>query len=296
MFSYSAFGLNLQSALSLPELVPHEGRAEVSIRTEPLPEVAAELRCSQRYWRVAPEETCFFWDEIGAFAVRGGREILVDPRPGVDPRWVRLGILGPGMAALLQQRGILILHASTVAVRGAAVAFMGASGWGKSTLAAALHARGHPLVGDDVLAVCFDADAPRVIPGFPQFKLWPDALALFNGASGDLPRVNPEIDKRARPVRDGFVSGGSLPLSHIYLLARGDTPKVEPIRPKDAFLELVSHSYGINWLHDVSGAGHFAQRAALAQTVPIYRLERPWTLRMLSTVVDLIEQDGACSG
>jgi serine kinase of HPr protein (carbohydrate metabolism regulator) len=65
---------------------------------------------------------------------------------------------------LLQQRGRLVLHASAVTVDLGVVAFMGGPGWGKSTMAAAMYARGHSIVADDVTAVRADKAHPVVHP------------------------------------------------------------------------------------------------------------------------------------
>ena len=55
------------------------------------------------------------------------------------------------LAAVL--RGTHVLHASAVALAGRAVAFMGRSGVGKTTLAGRIVAHGARLMTDDVLAV-----------------------------------------------------------------------------------------------------------------------------------------------
>src|SRR2546421_132869 len=77
---------------------------------------------------------CRYLGGVGAFLVRGGREIVVDPAPGVEARVLRLSILGPAFGLLLHQRGRFVLHASAVASGGGVLAFAGGSGWGKSTL------------------------------------------------------------------------------------------------------------------------------------------------------------------
>src|SRR5205085_11497996 len=91
--------------------------------------------------------------DAGAFLMRAGREIVVDPAEGVSGDVLRLYLLGPVLALALHQRGWLMLHASAVAMGQQAVAFLGGSGWGKSTMAGVLHQRGHALVADDFVAV-----------------------------------------------------------------------------------------------------------------------------------------------
>src|SRR3954447_15177733 len=150
-FLYVAYGLGIRATMPLPELVEGEAKTEVSIRFgcvyPMLPEIAEKDWC--RY-SLSSSEDYLFWQGIGAFLVRGGCEIVVDPYPGVDERVLRLLVLGPVLAVLLHQRGRLLLHASAVAVDNEAVLFLGSAGWGKSTMAATLHARGHSLVTDDI--------------------------------------------------------------------------------------------------------------------------------------------------
>ena len=69
------------------------------------------------------------------------------------------------------------------------VAFLGASGWGKSTLAAQLYACGHEFVADDVLAVRLAESRPAVVSGIPHLKLWPEAAITMGEAVHNLPRT-----------------------------------------------------------------------------------------------------------
>jgi hypothetical protein len=109
---------------------------------------------------------------MGTILVRKGREIIVDPIPGLEDKVLRLFVLGPALAVLLHQRGRLVLHASAAAIAGEVVAFMGRSGWGKSTAAAALYTRGHSIVADDVTAVQVNTDTgfPVVFPAMCGYR------------------------------------------------------------------------------------------------------------------------------
>src|SRR5439155_13534776 len=156
---------------------------------------------------------------------------------GVDEQAVRLFLLGPALGVLLHQRGLLVLHASTVTVDGGAVAFLGRSGWGKSTVAAAFHARGCGIVGDDVTAVQVEGGIPTVIPSFPQLKLWPEVAVFLGDDVERLSRLRPLLEKRARRVTDGL-SPNFLPIRHIYVLAEGVCHEIEPLRPREALVEL----------------------------------------------------------
>ena len=84
-----------------------------------------------------------FWDEIGAFKISNGSEIIVNPSVNINQRILRSFILGTVFASLLHQRGLLILHASAVNINNEA--FLGDKGCGKSTTAMAFCNEGYPL-------------------------------------------------------------------------------------------------------------------------------------------------------
>jgi hypothetical protein len=288
--SYVAFGLGIASALRLPELLAGDGRADVEIhRSAPLarnslaPEENAETMVAPNEWRLT-------YDDVGVLTVRDGRRIELAPLRGVSPRTVRLTLLGPAMAVLLHQRGFLVLHASVVEIAGRAIGFLGQSGAGKSTLAAALHARGHKLVADDVAAVRIGPNGPEVYAGFPQLKLWPDALGALGRDAAPLQRVEPRLEKRAHRVREGFAERDALPLAQLHVVEEGPAVEITRLRLRDAFLALVRHAYGIQRLEGVSGTAHFRTRSEIVERVPVYRLSRPWDLGMLGTVVERVER------
>lgn len=292
MYCYSVYGLTIRSEIPLPMLVSSSGgQADASVLLGELGDVTAELHRIPWGYRLDPEEAHILWEGIATYVARAGKEVIVDPAPDSDPRSVQLGVLGPAFAALLHQRGFLLLHASAVEIDGVAVGFLGSSGWGKSTMAAALHAAGYPLVVDDVVAVRFDAGRPEVYPGFPQFKLWPDALGALGADPTTLPTIDPEMDKRARRITEGFCTAESLPLGRLYVLSTGGSIEIESLNPREAFLQLAYHSYGIQWLHEVSGSAHFLNRAELARSLPVQRLRRPRDLQLLPDLVRLVESD-----
>jgi hypothetical protein len=247
------------------------------------------------FWQI-DDQVCLFWPEFGAFAVRGGTEITVDPAPIAREQDLRVAVLGPALAVLLHQRGAFVLHASAVAIQGGAVAFLGDRGWGKSTMAAALYARGHQLLADDVVALKInETHAPTVLPGFPQFKLSPEAAAFC--LHDDPTSLRPLVagyEKRARPVEDRFAAE-PCPLRHIYVLAGGERREIEPLGPQEALVQLIRHSYvarhGCQLLRGSGAAAHLRQCAAVGRGVTISRLKREASLPALPLLAQMIEED-----
>ena len=68
--------------------------------------------------------------------------------------------------------GALVLHASAVSGDGVALAFLGPSGRGKSTLAAGFARHGHPFLTDDGLWLEQEGPFYFARPNRPNFRLW----------------------------------------------------------------------------------------------------------------------------
>ena len=290
MYSYTVFGLEVCSEMPIPELVESKGEPDVIVRLGSVDRSRPDgAKAGQHFW-ATPDECCIFEDEVATFHVRAGREITVDPAPGVGERILRSYLVGPAFSALLYQRGRLMLHGSAVAIDGGVVAFFGGPGWGKSTTAAAFHARGHQIVADDEIVIEFGEGAIMVLPAFPQSKLWPDAAAAVGEDPEALPRLHNDFEKRVRRVTNGF-SFGSLPFRRAYVLGEGPVQRIERLPQREAIVELVRHSLGTRLLAIGGQDRHFLQCADIARRVPVCRLERRRSLDEFDDLVKLVEED-----
>ena len=296
MYCYDAYGLGIHSALPLPELVATaEIGTDVVIQLGKVDLSLPETIPREGYFHLSAQEACFFWEQIGTFLVKDGKEIIVEPFPGVEERLIRLPLLGTVLAVLLYQRGFLVLHASAVAINSGVFAFLGGKGQGKSTMAATLYKRGNHLMADDVVALDLsDPRSPLVLPGFPQFKLWPEAAASTLGDDPEtLPQLASGYEKRARRVADRF-SHGSLPLRYICVLSEGSAPTLKPLQPQAAIVQLIANSYvarfGNQLLQGTGASAHLRQCASLVKSVPVYCLERPRSLPLLPAIAQLVEE------
>src|SRR2546426_5271389 len=161
VFSYIACALGIRWSRALPELEAGEGTADAVVRRGRLaswPAPAAGLGMSAH---VTAELACFAWADVGTVLVRDGARIIVDAAPCVAESILRLYVLGPALATLLRQRGLLVLHASAVSVGGEAIAFLGGPGWGEGPAPAALHSRGHGGLPEDLRAGAATGGGPR---------------------------------------------------------------------------------------------------------------------------------------
>lgn len=295
MYFYLAYGLSIKSCIALPELATGaECEPDLVVSCAKVVTPSAETDRVEHCAWATPDGLCMFWQGVGIISVLNGKAIVLDPTPEVEESRLRLFILGAAMAVLLHQRGLLVLHASAVALQGSAVVFLGNKGWGKSTLAAVLAQRGHSVISDDVVALGKDADGgPTLLPAFPQIKLWPNSVEALGGNPEDLPRLSTLFEKRHYDVTTQFART-PLPLKCIFLLGIGETVRVDPVQAQDAIVELIRHSYSarfaVHLLSGKEGGRHLMQCSALARRVPICRLERPADLSLLPDAARLVEE------
>lgn len=293
MHRYTAYGLHVASDLPLPELSEAAGpcEPEVLVRCARIDAASAATDEASLLWARAGD-CCLRYAGAATLHILQGRQILVDPFDGVDERTVRLLLLGPALAVLLHQRGMLVLHGSAVAMPSGVAAFVAEKGEGKSTLAAALQARGHPLVADDLVAVQLDDPGVVRVPcGFPQLKLSPEVLRELGRQPEAHPRLHPDFEKRAHRV-DAVAEGRALPLSRIYVLKTAGAESIQTLPPQQRFVELVRHSYVAALLQPTGeSAAHFRQVVELAGRVPVLSLRRPRELSRLKQVAALVEAD-----
>ncbi len=234
-------------------------------------------------------EALLHYDHSGGFRVEDGRRIVVDDTVDTSRRLVRHLVLGVCTGIALHQKKHLTLHASAVGLGDGAAAFIGWKRRGKSTTASALYASGARLVTDDIVVIPPDEDA-TVLPGFPQMRLDPEAVAAtLDTTPEELPRLHEGYGKRIGHAGQRF-QREPCALRCIYLLEWGDEFAVEPLSKREAFVHLLQHSYAQRFLGETGATPfHFEKASTLADTVPVVRLKRPPDLDRIPEMVRLIQ-------
>lgn len=294
---YILCGLRVRSSLPFPELWPWQGddrSPDVEISFDAIQEPTEPpifIRTFSKLW--ADGTYILGLDNVGRFCVESGRRIQANPTSGALESELRLFILGTCFGVLCHQRGLYPLHASAVNINGGAVLFAGDSGKGKSTIAAALGARGHALLADDVSVV--DSDFPHLRPSYPQRKLSPDvmeALGLIHNEGQEL--IRPGTIKLRVPAAGDF-SPSPLPLSAIYIIAGGMPNKLgkpEKLDVLSALTALRAQMY-----RQASGVriqtehALFKSITRIAQASPVYLLPlgKGYPLSELDALAEFLE-------
>jgi hypothetical protein len=185
-------------------------------------------------------------------------------------------ISGSIFGALLNQRWMLPLHASTVLFLNKGLMFAGNSGSGKSTLAASFIQSGGKLVADDVSVIDFSKKAPSVYPAFPAIKIWEDSLKHLRIPIEGLMPVRGELRKFYLPVSQ--FNHTVVPLHYIFVISTHNSNEllIRDLKGVDKFIVLKKHTYLFKGIPKTKlEQNHFALINHLATKVPIKLLIRP---------------------
>jgi hypothetical protein len=200
-----------------------------------------------------------------------GRRVLAAPPAGPAWRWERL-VLAQVLPLAAVLRGLELLHASAVVLAGRAVAFLGGSGAGKTTLAGRIAARGAPLVSDDVLALETVGPHVQAHRGSTVARIDPRELRSLTPAERRM--LGPVLVRGEKCHVALAPSPDRLPLGLTYHLVRhADAPGVQivPIRPYDPALLL-----GSAFLTYLTTAERLRRQlecyAAVAGTTPLHQV------------------------
>ncbi len=171
----------------------------------------------------------------------GGGRILCAPRSRIDFAWQRQ-LLDTVLFSVSFTHGFELLHASAIATSRGAVAILGPSGSGKSSLAAELVDRGYRLFSDDVLAI--DLAEGRII-SFPAPAVMnlPAERANAKALGSRLISRFPEENELWVVIPDAATD--VMPLTNLFVLdGAGRQPGVNDI-DAPSFLEIAPYAISL---------------------------------------------------
>lgn len=204
-------------------------------------------------------------------------------------------LLGHVLSFAMVRRGLEPLHATVVTVDGDAIAFVGDSGFGKSTLAAAFLGAGHQLLTDDLLVVQESSNQVYACQGPPRIKLFPEIARTFLHGQWRGTPMNDCTEKLVIPLLPAQVSSRMVPLKAIYVLCDPEkgTPLDQisltpPLSEREAFVELLRHTFNTRVTDSARLERQFKAALSLAKRVQVARLSYPRVLNCLSHVRSFI--------
>lgn len=223
----------------------------------------------ERRWLIRHRETA----ETELDLDRRDVEIRLDPRApeGFGP----LLLAGSVLAHVLAAEGHSALHASAVESGGSAVAFIGPSGRGKSTLAALLCSSGAALVSDDLLRCEVAGGAATCFRGSSRLRLRPQAAALAESLSGAA--VETSDGRTALVPRTPRMR--RMPLAALVVprpSREADTLAIRRLRGREAAAEILRSPRLLGWTDPELATRHLDLCHQLAGAVPVLEATIPW--------------------
>lgn len=307
MCTVNVYGLSLRSQWPIhcpekstsepPQVELFEGSAALFRQAAREAGIALETDQWFHHARLPDGSDYLRWSSLFEFMVSSdGRRIGARPITDVPREAFQTYLLGQVLSYALLKMGMEPLHATVLVVDGWAVALLGASGRGKSTLGAAFLKAGHQLLTDDLLVLKKEADGFSAYPGLPRIKLFPEVAKAFLGEAAGTP-MNPQTTKLVIPLKPGHVAQAVSPLKAIYVLrpptaqARSKRVAIRPLRPCKAVVKLVGSTFNTVIRSPDRLARQFLQAAKLAARIPVKSLGYPRDLAQLPLVVETVRSE-----
>jgi hypothetical protein len=292
MMVYGVYGIRLISDIPL-DLPACSGTplADIAIRcAESFAIDGLDLeRRSDWYWlgRLPDGSTYARWLDVGEFLVSpDGRSVSWRKAPEAPAASFEVYLLGQALSFALVRLGFEPLHGTAVVIDGQAVAFLGDTGFGKSTLAAHFLASGAALLTDDLLLLETKPSGVVAHPGPARIKL-----------IGDSPQgvpMNPLTRKQVLPVENR--NSQAVPLRAVYVLSAPDEDlhgdvRIDSLSRRDGFVFLTANTFNYLLVGPERLERQVRQASAWIESVPVKRLTYPRSLQRLPEVRQALLQD-----
>lgn len=289
MHYYTTFGIHIGSELELPELGRPGKKTipDLTIRFQQIPEQITDALYKGRKIQIGSTEVLIRIDHVAGYLIREGKEICITPDTKAEPALIRVFLLGPVIGIALHQRGFLVLHGSSVEWNNHAVIFAGASGSGKSSVAAALVQKGFLFLADDLCPLQIEKTSkPVLLPSIPQLKLMEDTLLDIDFSPASIARLASYIPKFGVSVSNHATRNPS-PVNLIFILmpeTNKERISIEEVSGFSKFTLLRDNTYRFPYLRYMNLATrHFDQISSLANQVKVFRLERSFNMPIETT-------------
>lgn len=198
---------------------------------------------------------------------------------GADMDRVSVLAAGTMLSFLLTMRGEAVLHASAVQLGDAALAFVGRSGMGKSTMATLMCADGAALVTDDVLRLDLSGSQPWCYLGATELRLRKAASELAdrfeNRPASRLTGDERDALRMREATRDGLRLG-AIVIPVPDHLSHDREPEIVQLSPKQALLYLLQFPRIVGWEDGAVLARHLEETSRVVESVPVFVARMPW--------------------
>jgi hypothetical protein len=208
---------------------------------------------------------------------------------------IELWLFGLITSFILQSRGIFSLHAAAINYRGQGIAFLGANGFGKSTLAYFFAKNGHSLITDDVLPLVNSHGRLFAAPGCPSMNLWMQTLDQLGTRDSNV-RSNGGKQRYSVDALEIEFWKSPVPLQRLYVLhpmkGRGK-PELINLSKSRAMIELFAFTRSSSTIDLACQDALLKTYSSLLSQVPVRTLLYPRGFEHLPDIYQTILHDCA---
>lgn len=310
--THKVYGTAIESSIQLPEVL---------LADKTKPEIVFELLSAKdqesipipwfHYWGSSEEEVWLYFGrrgnryllrfpDLADFQISDtGECVQCTPVPEVPLETIRHLFLDQVFPLALSKRRELVLHASSVVGETGAIAFIGKTGVGKSTLAASFAKDRFPFITDDCLVLEESTEHLLAFPGYPGLRLWQDVVdSLFDSQPEYCDVAHYSRKKRIDLIDHSLLfQSDPVTLRRIYFLntylpsEENRSISIIPTSPRESFMELVRFAYKLDIGDRDMLATEFKCLSRVVNLPIFYRLSYPHDLSLLPAVKEAILED-----
>ncbi len=240
--------------------------------------------CERRLDENMGDEYLYVFSHSATFHISSGGLIRCFVHAGSSMQMLRHLLLNQIIPRYLASTGSLLLHAGAVTLEnGKSVAFLGNSGFGKSTLVSSFQRHGAQLINDDCILLECGEQGVTAIGGLVGIRLFPDSVnAVFDEAAG-FTNYTPYTDKQQLFLTN---QAGSRPpephvLDAMFLLNNPaveivESVAIEPVSGSTAMMAMIFSAFSLDPSDRQSITDNFRNVGqAISERLGIYKLQYP---------------------
>lgn len=213
------------------------------------------------------------------------------PAPNAAMATINQIYLNQVVPLVQSRKAKLVFHGGAIVANDLAIAFVGVSGRGKSTLTASFANNGFPFLTDDGLLVKHISDNYFVAPSHASIRLWDDSHMAVLGPKAESEAPLDHTPKLRFPANRTMAHHQNLcKLHRIYFLGDPDANgecseiKITRLSAQRALVELIKNSFLLDIEDKKMLTFHFDELSKLSTRGIFYQLDYPRDYAELATV------------
>ena len=220
-----------------------------------------------------------------------GTVVTAHPTPATDAATLEHLYVNQVFPLALSRQGRPAFHASVVTVAGGAIAFLGSTGMGKSTLATSFVRNGAEFLTDDGMLIEERDEGIFVQPNHPSVRLWDDSIAVLLGDdAARAPALS--FTSKSRLLASDALPYCDHPKPLLAAFVLGDdsapVPTVGDLNGVDRVMGWLANSFLLDGEDRALISRHFEWTLRISGRVPTWRLDYPRRYDVLPQVRALV--------